>query len=245
MSHIPLSLPRRFVGDLLAAAAEVPLATARRQFDLAEVARARGLAEPRPSWCVVFTKAFGLLARRRPLLRRLFVPWPRPRLYEHPHSIATVSVERYVDGEPGVFFGHLCRPEERSLADLERDLSHYKLMALHEVSIYRRILRTSRLPWLLRRLMWGLPQWSGPMKARHFGTFGVSVVSGRGAVSTHLMTPITTALNYGVIGADGKVDVYLTFDQRVLAPLPATRALEELELVLHEDILPELRSTSR
>ena len=83
----------------------------------------------------------------------------------------------------------------------------------------------SRLPQPLRRLLWWWgTQFSGPRRARHLGTFGVSPVSGFGAVSPHLLTPVTSALNYGVVADDGFVDAYLTFDQRVFDPGPAARA---------------------
>src|SRR4051794_17145732 len=120
MSDIPLSLPRRFVGDLLHAAGSVPLATAQRRMCLREVAHIREQIKPRPGWSLLFTKGYALVAQRRPVLRRLFVALPRPRLYEHPHSVATVSIQRYHGSEPGVFFAHLIAPEERSLTELKQ-----------------------------------------------------------------------------------------------------------------------------
>jgi pyruvate/2-oxoglutarate dehydrogenase complex dihydrolipoamide acyltransferase (E2) component len=82
---------------------------------------------------------------------------------------------------------------------------------------------------------------SGHRRARRLGTFGISVVSGFGALSVNLLSPLTTALNYGVVGADGAVDVNLTYDHRVLDGGTAARALEELERVLKSEIVTELR----
>ena len=45
----------------------------------------------------------------------------------------------------------------------------------------------------------------------------------------------------GVIGPDGKVDVRLTYDHRVLDGATVARALGELERVLACEILAELR----
>ena len=44
----------------------------------------------------------------------------------------------------------------------------------------------------------------------------MSVTGGLGASSLDLLTPVTTALNYGVVADDGAVDVRLTYDHRVL-----------------------------
>src|SRR5262249_10413782 len=110
------------------------------------------------------------------------------------------------------------------------------------ISLFRRILRVSRLPRPLRRLLWwvGLNV-SGRRRARLMGTFGVSVYSGLGASSLHPLSPLTTALHYGVIDADGAVDVRLTYDHRVLDGATVARALDDLERVLKCEILTEIR----
>ena len=38
---------------------------------------------PRPSWCAIFTKAYAVVAARYPELRRAYLKFPFPRLYEH------------------------------------------------------------------------------------------------------------------------------------------------------------------
>ena len=239
---LPLSLSRRFVGDLVHCAGAVPLLTIQRRMRLAEVAAARRATVGRPGWCALFTKAFAAVAARRPELRRAYVPYPRPHLYEHPVNIAAVAVTRPVGDEEGLFFYHLHAPERQPLRDLDRQLRQARERPLEELPRFRRILKLSRLPQPLRRLAWWWgTQLSGPRRARHLGTFGVSSVSGFGAVSPHLLTPLTSALNYG-LADDSVVEVYLTFDQRVLDASTAARALEETEQELHGGILAELRS---
>jgi hypothetical protein len=94
----------------------------------------------------------------------------------------------------------------------------------------------------LRRL--GL--WLGLNLARtrpgQFGTFGLSVYSALGSESLHPISPLTTTLTYGVIGADGAVDVRLVYDHRVLDGATVARALARLEAELTGAILDELRS---
>ncbi len=241
---VPLSLPRRFITDLVERARQVPLTTIVRHMALAPVVSARRAAVARPGWCALFVKAYALAARRLPELRRCYVPWPYPHLYEHPLNVASVAVERRVLDEDAVFFVHVRAPEEQTLWQLEHYLRKCKERPLEESALFRRILKTSRWPWWARWGIWYYIQtFCGYDRARHLGTFGVSVVSGFGAVSPVLLTPITSALNYGVIDAEGHVDVHLTFDHRVLTPGNAARALAEVEKLLCEEVCQELRLT--
>jgi hypothetical protein len=239
--RLPLSLPRRFVGDLLACARGVPLCTTERVLSLAAVAAARAAALPRLGWCAVFTKAYGLVARARPELRQAYIPLPWPHLYEHPESVASVAVERRYRGEDAVFFAQVRGPENQALPAIEGHLRRCKEAPIEDIALFRRILFTSRLPRPLRRLLWWFGvSVSGHRKARYLGTFGVSVTAAAGAAGLNLLTPVTTGLNYGLLGPDGALPVRLTYDHRVLDGGPAARALADLEEVLHGPVLVEL-----
>jgi hypothetical protein len=103
-------------------------------------------------------------------------------------------------------------------------------------------LTIARLPGPVRRFLWWQSlEWSGPKRAKRLGTFGFSAYAGLGAASLHPLSPLTTTLNYGVIAADGGVDVRLVYDHRVLDGATVARALATLEQVLHEDVLTELQ----
>jgi hypothetical protein len=82
---------------------------------------------------------------------------------------------------------------------------------------------------------------SGRRRAKLLGTFGISVVAGLGAAGLHLLSPLTTAINYGVFEADGSLDVRMTYDHRVMDGGTAARLLGELEEVLCGEITAELR----
>src|SRR5205823_1912720 len=63
MSHLPgrrlpLSLPRRWIDDLMAASRRVPLVTFERRTDVSAVAAARAALSPAPAWSLLFLKAF-------------------------------------------------------------------------------------------------------------------------------------------------------------------------------------------
>jgi hypothetical protein len=210
--------------------------------NLAAVAAARQAAQPRPSWCAVFTKAYGFVAAASPELRRAYLGFPQPHLYEHAVNIASVAVERCFAEEDAVFFAQLKSPERLSLAELDAELRRFKDQPLESIGSFRRALRLSRWPRPLRRLVWwvGLNTW-GRKRAGYFGTFGVSVYSGLGAASLHPLSVLTTTLNYGVVEADGTVDVRLIYDHRVLDGATVARALADLERVLTCEVLTELR----
>jgi len=240
--RVPVSLPRRFVGDLVHCAKSAPLCTLRRTMHLAKVAAARTQANPRPGWCAVFTKAYGLVCARRPELRWAFIPFPFSHFYEHPHSIGCIAIERKLGNEDAVLFTHVRGPENQNLTAIEDHLKRCKEDPIESIPLFRRILKTSRWPWPVRRLLWwcGL-NLSGYRRACHLGTFGISVVSALGGASVTLLTPVSTALSYGVLEADGTLEVSLTYDHRVIDGGTAARTLMEMESVLNGQILDELR----
>jgi hypothetical protein len=240
--NLPLSLPRRFICDLVHFARQVPSVPVQRRMDLAPLVAVRQAARPRPGWCAIFTKALAFVAAARPELRRAYLSFPRPHLYEHPVNVASVAVERRWHDEDAVFFGQLRSPEKQGLLELDARLRMFKEEPIERISSFRRSLKLSRLPRPLRRLAWwvGLNAW-GRKRASYMGTYGVSVYAGLGAASLHPLSPLTTALNYGVIGADGAVDVRLIYDHRVLDGSTVARALEDMERVLKCEIVAEMR----
>ena len=242
---IPLSLPRRLICDLLHFAHQTPTVPVQRRMNLAPLVQARAAAARPAAWCTIFTKAYARTAARVPELRRAYLPFPTPRLYEHPFSIASVAVERLYRGENAIFFGHLHAPEDQTLHDLDERLRRFKEAPIEGFGLFRRALRVSRLPrWLRRSAWWYALNVFGTRRARDFGTFGVSVYSGLGAESLHPLSPLTTTLNYGVIEADGGVTVRIVYDHRVMDGATVARALALLEDVLNQEMAAEVRQAA-
>jgi hypothetical protein len=240
---LSLSLPRRLICDLVHFAQKVPTVPVQRRMNLAAVVTARQTAALRPSWCAIFTKAYARVAAGRPELRRAYLSFPWPHLYEYSLNVASVAIERHVGQEPAVFFAPLRSPETQPLAQLDACLRRFKEQPVESIGAFRRALLVSRFPLPLRRLAWwlALNAW-GRKRAQYMGTFGVSVYAGLGAASLHPLSPLTTTLNYGVLEADGTVDVRLTYDHRVLDGATVARALEHLEGVLKGEMVTELQS---
>jgi hypothetical protein len=209
--------------------------------NIAPLLAAREQAVSRPSWCALFTKAYAMVAAARPELRRAYLSFPWPHLYEHSISVASVAIERRIGDEDAVLFIQIRGPEDHRADQIDDYLIECKALPVEKVGTFRRTLRVSRLPRLLRRLLWWIGlNVSGYRRARNWGTFGVSVYSALGAESLHPLSPLTTALNYGVIADDGTVDVRIIYDHRVLDGAGVARALAELEEVLNGPVARSL-----
>jgi hypothetical protein len=215
-------------------------------FDLgAIVAARRSLAEP-PSWVALFTRAYGLTAQRHAELRRAFIRWPWPHLYEHPCSECAVLVERAYEGETIVLGAKIRAPENQTLAGIDAHLRRFKEAPLEEVSPFRQLLRFARLPTLLRRFVfWHALHWSGFKRARHFGTCMVSSLGNLGVEQCHPLTPLTTYLTFGPVSATGAVTVKIIYDHRVMDGRSVARCLNDLEQVMQSQLLRELRAPQR
>jgi hypothetical protein len=237
--YFRLSLPRRWVSDLLHFAKQIPSVPVERVMNLKEVQDARlhiGI-----SWPTLFLKAFGLAGQQHPELRQALISHPWSRGYEHPTSVASVAIERKFHGEAAVFFGQIQNPEGHTLESLEKSLRFYKTAPVESIGIFRRIIRISKLPVAIRRFAWWISlNWSGVKRAKRLGTFGMSVYSSLGASSLHPLSPLSFLLNYGVIDTDGKVSVRIVYDHRIVDGAVIARALATMESIMTGKLLDEL-----
>jgi len=237
---IPLAPSRRVQNDFLHFAVKVPILPVQRRMALGALLAARKACPHRPPWTVLFLKAYAILAQRIPDLRRVYIGLPRPHLYEYPSSVAMIAVER-MDVEPTqVLIGRIKDPAEQPLAELVAILRHFNEAPLAQIKEFHRVLVLGRLPWPLRRFLMWLALNIGPRRVKFFGNFGLSVYSALGADSLRPLAPSTVVLNYGVIGADGSVDVRFNYDHRVMDGATVARALQALEKVLTHEIVDEL-----
>src|SRR5262249_18401073 len=111
---LPVSPYRKLVADLMHFSGMVPAVTADRRMDLSALRAARQAAAVRPSWTGMFSKAYSMLTHEYPELRRAYLQSPWPRIYEHPHNVVSLNVERRLPGEDIVLFCLIRSPENRS-----------------------------------------------------------------------------------------------------------------------------------
>ena len=238
----PLSVPRRLIADLLHFARRVPSIPLSRMMDVSALFTARRSHPARPSWSVIFMKAYARVAMDHPPLRRALLEWPVHRMYEHPQTNCSLAIERTFLGEEGVFFGMFRAPEGQTLGELQRSLIEFKHAPLDEIGFFRRMIRISRFPTPIRRFLWSSSlNVSGRARAKRFGTVGVTTLGGTGVEQIHPLSPLTTTLTFGPIDSWGKVTVKIIYDHRVLDGAYVARRLVDLEETLNTAILDELR----
>jgi hypothetical protein len=241
--NLALTPFRQLVVDLMHFCQKVPGATVERSMNLSPLIAARRACVPRPSWSSIFLKAMSIVAARRPELRRSFMPFPWPHLYEHPINIANFPLERRHNDEDVVLFVQLRRAEQRSLAELNEIIQACKDQPVESVKFFSRAIRMSKAPWPFRRLAWWVSlNLMGKLRCHNFGTFSVSSVAGEGAGVLSLSTLLTSTLHYGLFDDRGNLPMRMTFDHRVFDGAFAARTIVELEQVLLTDILEELLS---
>jgi hypothetical protein len=241
-SILPITGPRRFIIDLVHFARRVPSTPVSRLVNVSALLGPRDEHPCRPSWAVLFMKAYAMVGAKHPPLRRALLEFPWPRIYEHPWMNCALAIERSYLGEHGVFVGMFRAPDQQTIGQLQEALTWYKDQPLEKVGVYRLALRVSRAPKVVRRLLWwSTLNISGFKRAKRFGTFGLTSYGALGAESLHPISPLTTTLTFGPISDAGDVNVKLIYDHRVLDGAYIARRLRDIENALNTEILNELR----
>lgn len=195
---IPLSVGRRLIAELMHHAQKVPSLPLARLCRIPALVAARNQASPAISWMAIFLKAYALAGRDLPELRRAWVPFPWPRLYEHPTSAAAVLIEREYQGESIVVGAKIREPEAAPLAVIDAHLRSYREQPVEKVTAFRQLLRLARLPQPLRRFfLWRVLSVSGQRRATRLGTFVISSLGNFGVEQMHPLTARRPTLPMG------------------------------------------------
>jgi len=175
------------------------------------------------------------------------MPFPWPHLYEHPYSVGTVVVDREYQAEPAVFLCPVNYPERRPVTALHDLIHGFQTDPPEKHGPMRRIIRTSKYPWPIRRLLWSIGLYaSGFLRAGNFGTFALnSIAKARRVRTLQVVLPITTMIFIGLTSREGEMDVHLSYDHRVFDGVTAVRASNELESVLNTELVAETRLSGR
>ncbi len=237
-----ISTPRRVIADLMHASVRVPFVSLTRPVNVRPLLEARAQAVGPPGWAAIFVKAFALVAREQPILRTLYVKLPWPGFYELPRSVAMVAIARQVDGEDCVLPQRITAPDEMPLAEVDALIRQAKDAPVNEVPAFRKMLKITRLPLPLRRLLWAIGLAFGRHRVKFFGSFGVTSVAAYGPGELHALSPGPFVLSYGVVGPDQTLDIVLRWDHRVTDAAPMAKALTRLEQVLNTEIAAEIRA---
>jgi hypothetical protein len=229
------------VTDLVALSARHAYFPLEQVFDLAEVAALRATSRPRISWTVLFMKAYATLATSVPQLRQAYCRWPWPRFCESADNVAMVAINRAYRGEERLCWARFARPEAESLVALQEALDRFQREPVEQV--FRRQVRFSKCPALLRRLAWWLNlNFARNKRAKRLGTFSMSSLAGQQTLNRFHPTLLTTSLTWGPLDENGRALVTLICDHRVLDGALGARALTALHGELRGAIADELRT---
>ena len=240
-----ISLPRRFIVDLMHASMRVPFISLSRTLDVSRLIEARAQVPQRPGWAAIFVKAFALMARDEPVLRTLYVKLPWPHFFELPRSVGMVAIARVEDGEDCILPEKVPAADERPLIEIDAQIRRAKDAPLMEIPAFRKIMMATRLPLPLRRLSWFFGLNVGRMYANNFGSFGVTSVAAYGPGELQALSPGPFLVSYGVVRPDHSIDVIIRWDHRVTDAAFIARALTRLEQVLNTEISAELLRNPR
>jgi hypothetical protein len=239
---LPLSLARQMICDFLAISQPIPLAHGERRIDIRPLKAAVAAARPRPNWLPIFFKAYATVAAARPALRRMFVSWPWPRLYEHDENVGSIVISRQLEGDEALLFLQVPAPEKRTIAEIDLLIKEARIRPLEEIAGFRRQLRFARLPRFLRRTLYSAAMnWMTGQRVHYFGTFGMSVLASMGIANLSTWTPWTTMIHYTPFDDAGSMFLRIAIDHRVLDGLEVAHALREMEEVLNGTLLDEVR----
>jgi len=212
----PISLARRFIIDFMHAS--VPHVAIKRTMNLERLVKAR-----RERW-----------------LRTFYIAWPWPHFYEVPKSVAMIAIVRDDFERDATFILRIGAADEYSLTDLEAIIQRGSNLPLEDQPSMKRLLRLTRLPLPLRRLIWTVGLNIGRQRANYFGTFGVTSLVALGSETVAARTPGPAFITYGFVRSDYTMELLLHWDHRIYDGVLAARALRDLEDVLNTVIAEEL-----
>ena len=240
--RIRLSVARRMVADYMWASSGIARVGVTRPVELGDVIAARrGMQNP-PSWTAIFAKAFAMVAAEVPELRRVYMKWPWPHLYEYAESTVSIMQERRIMGDTGLLPMRFRRPDTLPIGAFDDMIRGAAETPIEASKFYRNLVAVTRWPVFIRRPIWALCL-SIPRLRRHtLGTYAVSSVARWQAELGRTRSPIPCLLSYGPADAAGQVPVLLNFDHRIFDGALAARVLTRLDEVLNSSILDELRA---
>lgn len=234
---IPVS--RRLSWDLLAFHHNIPLCAHDRLMNLTVVSQARDNCIERVSWPALFMKAYGLVALEVPELRQTWYRWPWAHLYQHPCSVATLTVQRQVNDEPWLFWGQIRKPEAQPLTELQQSIDRFRND--DPPRVFSKQWQLAHLPTPFRRAIWW---WNLNVETRkratRIGTFFLSTLSGLGAEIQLPPSVQTGCLTYGPLDESGVARVTLAYDHRIMDGALVAQILQRLEQTLNETLAAEL-----
>ena len=218
---------RRTAIDVSIVARRVPSFPLVSTIDLNEVERwrqSRKLQGVRIGWSAILAHAYGKVSEAIPELLDVYVARPIPYVYRHPEPVVSLTIHRKgADGHERLIWARIGPPQTLTLEALQTRIDYFSTAPIQEV--FKDGLRLERRLGPVRRLNWYmLMRWCGRKRAKHLGTFSISSLGHLGTLNLHHPIVTATSLAMGPIQADGRCELSLICDHRVLDGVLASRA---------------------
>lgn len=237
---LPTGMPvhRALVSDLMWLHRSMPTVSQTKTFNLRELRLAREACPRRVSWAIAFLRAYALTSVEFPSLRRTYISWPWPHLYEHPEAIGNLVVSREANGESWLFFAPIASAESFSLDRQQGLLERYQSGPVEEV--FKNQVRLAHYPFFVRRLMWWLRfHFSSSKRIKRLGTFALTTVARHGVSILDPRAPVTSTLTYGPISDTDQCDVTISYDHRVMDGKEVAEILCATECIMQTQLVQE------
>jgi len=239
--RLSFSNGRRLVDDVIRVSNQMPMAAFSSEWDVAQIAKLRRMAKPKISWNVLMMKAHAIVCLENPMLRRNYVRFPFPHLYEHHQTVCMMTIGRQHQGEERLFFARFNAPERATLVELQELYDKYRKAPIEDIKQFRHQITFAKFPSPVRRFAWWALFNLWPQKrASHMGTCGMSISGHRGAFGSGHLGCNTTILGVDPNPRKGVAKMLLTFDHQVIDGAPATDVLFQGRKVLATAVAKEL-----
>lgn len=238
---LPTGIPvhRALVTDLMWLHRTMPTVSQVKTFDLRELRAVREACPRRVSWAIAFLRAYALTAVEFPSLRRTYMTWPWPHLYEHPEAVGNLVVSRKTGDDSWLFFAPIAGAESFSLDRQQGLLERYQSGPVEEV--FKNQVRFAQYPFYMRRLMWWMRfHFSHRKRIKRLGTFALTTVASQGVTILDPRAPVTSTLTYGPLNDAGQCDVTIAYDHRVMDGKEVAEILCTTERIMQTRIVQEL-----
>jgi len=237
---------RKLVLDILRAARSVPALPLDRPMALGRLAALRKQCARRISWTAIFLKAWARVSEQVPQLTQCYLSLPWGHLYQHPATVAMITVHRRDAGAAAdrLIFCRIKAPHLLTLNEIQECLDRTQHDPLEKAFPDGRLL--DRFPWPLRRLVWHLMMhWWGDAKCSQLGTFSISSLAGQNVSNRNHPLILTSSLSFTPLDDAGRCVVSLLCDHRVLDGHLGAECLQQLEAALLGAMCDELSALGR
>lgn len=186
----------------------------------------------------ILLKAIAIAQRAHPMTRIALLPTGERITLNR--ICAGFTVERFVKGQPAVFFGSIKEPDVKPIIEITDELRSYSTDDLEQNETLEVQNWFNNVPEFIRRIIIFFGMLIPSLRIHYMGaTFGLSSLGKFGCKA--IVPPCVTASTFGIgeveerpVAIDGKVEVrpilslVLNFDHRLIDGAPAARFMQDV-----------------